>query len=336
MLPGKIPPGLLESVVLTRLGATDEDVILGPGTGRDAALVRVGNRLLVMSCDPITGSINDAGWLAVHVNANDIATFGISPSWFLASIMLPTGSSSDDLERIMGQINNACRDLGIAVVGGHTEVSHCVSRPIVSGFMVGVVHDGRYVTSSGARPGDRIVVTKSVGIEGTAILATDGREYLSKFMTPEQLDEAASLRNRISVVHDGVTAFRTGHVTAMHDPTEGGLAGALHEICDASRVGFRVDTSRIPVHPLTRRICDILRLDVLGLISSGCMLIAVKPDHVTDVVSALWEIGIPAAEIGEITGHIAERTVLTNEGEVHLPRPETDALWEGLRRVGVE
>ncbi|MEE9353564.1 MAG: AIR synthase related protein, partial [Candidatus Thorarchaeota archaeon] len=240
MLPGKIPPDILERLVFTHLGRSDPDLILGPGIGQDASLIRIGNRVIVASTDPITGSIEDIGWLAVHINANDVATFGVAPRWFLTSIMLPVGSTAAEVGRIMSQIDSAAKTLGITVAGGHTEITEGVEKPIVAGFMLGETSEGDYVTSSGAQPGNAIIITKTVGIEGTAILAAEGREVLSRELDATVLDEALALRCQISVVSEGLSAFKTGHLTAMHDPTEGGLAGGLHELCDASGVGFEV------------------------------------------------------------------------------------------------
>ena len=180
MLPGKIPPEILQSIVFSKLGRFDADVILGPQLGEDAAVIKIGDQVVIAATDPITGSVEDVGWLAVHVNANDIATFGVSPKWFLASIMLPPGYTPDQLGKIMNQIDKAAKELDIAVAGGHSEITESVSQPIVVGFMVGTAPIGEYVTSNGAKPGDVLIVTKTVGIEGTSILATEGRAHLSQ------------------------------------------------------------------------------------------------------------------------------------------------------------
>ncbi|MHA2355275.1 MAG: AIR synthase related protein, partial [Candidatus Thorarchaeota archaeon] len=241
MLPGKVPPDVLDRIVFAHLGKKDKDLLLGPSIGEDASLIRVGEVVIVAATDPITGSVEDIGWLAVHINANDVATFGVRPRWFLASIMLPTGFQEDDLERIMSQIHEAALSLDITVAGGHTEITDGIDRPIVAGFMMGVTTEGSYVTSAGAKPGNAIMMSKTAAIEGTAILATEGSSLLAPLISKQTVENAISLRSQISVVEDGVIAFETGHITAMHDPTEGGLLGGIHEICDASQVGFELD-----------------------------------------------------------------------------------------------
>ena len=333
MLPGKIPPDILERLVFTHLGRSDPDLILGPGIGQDASLIRIGNRVIVASTDPITGSIEDIGWLAVHINANDVATFGVAPRWFLTSIMLPVGSTAAEVGRIMSQIDSAAKTLGITVAGGHTEITECIEKPIVAGFMLGETNEGNYVTSSGAQPGNAIVITKTVGIEGTAILAAEGREVLSRELDVTILDEALALRSQISVVSEGLSAFKTGHLTAMHDPTEGGLAGGLHELCDASGVGFEVELDRIPIHRTTKLLCDAIGVNVLELISSGCMLMTCDSNHVNDVIAAIESKNVQATILGRIIEDEEKRLIFSNGAAVQLARPSTDALWGALKKI---
>ncbi len=335
MHPGKIPKSVLERCVLSHLGKMDPAVALGSGVGRDASVIRIGRNSLIVSTDPITGSKEDAGWLAVHVNANDIATFGVRPRWFLVSLLLPVGSTDQDVERVMSQIERAARELDIMIVGGHTEVTSGIEKSIITGFMMGVATGDKYVTSSGARPGDRIVLTKTVGIEGTAILAGEGHGFLRKHMSEEELRQARELLNQISVVKDGVIGFKTGHVTAMHDPTEGGLANAIHELCDASGVGFKVFHERVPVHPVTNHICEILGIDFMQLISSGCMLMTCDPTQVDRLGETLRRAGIATAEIGEIVADPQSRLIVKQGHPEPLPIPETDAIWGALRSLSV-
>ncbi len=301
--------------------------------GQDASLIRMGNRIIVAATDPITGSIEDIGWLAVHVNANDVATFGVRPTWFLCSIMLPEGTEVQDIEKIMMQIDEAAQSLGIGVAGGHTEITAGLNRPIVAGFMMGVTEEGRYVTSSGAEPGDSIIMTKSIAIEGTAILATEGHDMLSDTIPSEVVSQGKSLRAQISVVHEGIAAFETGYVTAMHDPTEGGLAGGLHEICDASSVGCEIDYQSIPIDDATKAICELLEIDPFRLISSGCMLITCKQDHTSTVIEKIKSAGIGATAIGKVVSDENRRALITDDGIQEFEHPETDELWVGLQRI---
>ncbi|NHJ13305.1 MAG: hydrogenase [Candidatus Thorarchaeota archaeon] len=333
MLPGKIPPDILSSLVFTHLGSRDPDLLLGPRIGEDASLIRIGKKVLVAATDPITGSVEDVGWLAVHVNANDVATFGIRPRWFLASIMLPASSSETELAKIILQIDEAAKSLDIAVAGGHTEITAGLDKPVVAGFMLGVADEGKYVTSSGAKPGDAIIMTKTAALEGTSILATEGEQYLSKYISKDLLIEGRRLRNSISVVREGIAAFETGHLTSMHDPTEGGLAGGIHEICDASNVGFVLNMDAIPVHEATKAICDHLKMDVLNLISSGCMLMTCVPEKGLEVVDAIHHVGINAKIIGDIVEETGNRSIMKGQSLTPLPRPKNDALWQALDQV---
>ena len=330
MIPGKVPPDVLREIVFKKLGRDDPSVLLGPQLGEDASLVRVGDKILVAATDPITGSVEDVGWLAVHVNANDIATFGVAPRWFLVSIMLPSHSTEEQLKHIMVQIDEAATSLDIAVIGGHTEITEGIDRPIVVGFMAGQTEDGKYVTSHGALPDDLIIITKSAGLEGTSILATEGRKKLANLIDNTLLDNAVGLRNSISVVREGLAAFRTGKVTAMHDPTEGGLINGIHEICDASGVGCQVDIGSIPLHEATQRICEILAINPMELISSGSMLLTCNSDAGDDVVEAIQSVGVSAAVIGRI---LPEQDIRTTLDGTTLPRPKTDALWTALQRL---
>lgn len=333
MLPGKIPPEILQSIVFSKLGKRDPDVLLGPELGEDAAVIKIGDKVLIAATDPITGSVEDVGWLAVHANANDIATFGISPRWFLATILLPTGFSIESLEKVMNQINTAAEELGVAITGGHSEITESISQPIVIGFMMGITPIGEYVTSGGAKPGDSLIVTKTVGIEGTSILATEGSSYLERVFGKNLVQEGQNLRNSISVVKDGVTAFQTGYVHAMHDPTEGGLANGIHELCDASGVGCEINGNLIPLHDTTEQVCHHLQIDPLELISSGCMLISCDSTQTDTVIHALSKVKIDAVAIGHFHKDSRHRKIIINNETKELQRPKTDALWDALKKV---
>jgi hydrogenase expression/formation protein HypE len=333
MRPGKVPPDILQRIVFTKLGSADPDVLLGPRLGEDASVISMGDKVILAATDPVTGSIADVGWLAVHVNANDIAAFGVRPRWFLASIMLPESSTTRQLERIMKQIDEAAQILGIAVAGGHSEITVGIGRPIVVGFMIGLTDRGKYVTSSGAKPGNSIIVTKSIALEGSAILATEGKEYLTQKVGAKLVARAKSLRENISVVSEGLAAYETGYVTAMHDPTEGGLSGGLHEISDASDVGFEIYQDAIPIDESSRIICEVLDINPMELISSGSMIVCCSSTHATDVVNMIQSRGIPACIIGKVMKDSDHRILVTDSECIALPQPKTDSLWAALKRI---
>ena len=328
---GKVPPEVLEEIVFKRLGVESGDVLLGPSKGEDGAVVRVGGEVIVSSMDPITGAVERLGWLAVNINANDVATFGIKPRFFSSCILLPSGAESGVLREICDQIDSAAKKLGIAVIGGHSEVTPGLKHPIVVGYALGVAEDGRYVTSGGAEAGDVIILTKGAGIEGTAILASERRERLSRELGEEVVKAAESFYDLISVVEDALTAFKAGGVTAMHDPTEGGVAGGIHEIADASGLGFEVFEEKIPVAPETSMICSYFNVDPLQLIGSGALLISVKPEYAGKVLDALESRGIRASKIGRFLPDPEKRVLVRGDGRAtELVRPVSDHLWKAL------
>jgi len=333
MLPGKVPPEILRKIVYAKLGVNDPDVVIGPKLGEDAAVISVGDKVIVAATDPITGSISDVGWLSVIINANDIATFGIPPRWFLASILLPPNTTPEQLEHIVKQIDDACQMLGIAVAGGHSEVTDGIDRPIITGFMMGITDAGKYVTSSGARPGDSIIVTKTIAIEGTSILATEGEEFLANKVPATMIEHAKQLKAQISVVAEGIAAFETGFVTAMHDPTEGGLSNGLHELCDASNVGFEIYSDAIPLDDSTFEICNALGVSPMELISSGCMIVCCNKENVNEVVNTIQSRGIMATVIGKIVEDSKRRILITDSDGIPLERPKTDVLWDTLKKI---
>jgi len=334
LLPGKVPNEILEKIVFKNLGAKRGDILLRPRIGEDAALLQAENSILAVSSDPITGAEKWLGWLAVHVSANDIATRGVQPRWFNSIILLPENSSTPLIERICTQMDRAAKQLDMAIVGGHCEVTPGIAHPIVAGCTMGVAENGKYVSCSGARPGDKIILTKGAGIEGTAILASDRQKELLKAYGKSFVEQAEKFFEKISVVKDALTAFKTGGVSAMHDPTEGGVAGGLHELADAANVGFKVYEQQIHVPEETRKICDYFGVDALQLIGSGALLIAAQDQSVDVILSSLKEKGIQSAVIGELTSNPQRRVLITEAGEEKaLPRPVSDHLWRALKNL---
>jgi hydrogenase maturation factor len=330
---GKIPIKLLKDIVFKNLGAKRDEVVLGPSPGIDGAAIRIGNKFLIVSMDPITGALERIGWLAVNVNANDVATFGCEPLFFASCILLPEKSGKRILEKISKQMNDAARDLGIAIVGGHCETKPGLKDPIVIGCMMGLTENGKCVTAGGAKPKDHLILTKSAGIEGTAILATDKQNLLRESLSAKTLRTAKEFYKQMSIVKEATTAFKTGKVHAMHDPTEGGVAGAIHEMADASNLGFHIYEKRIRVRPQTQRICRFFGIDPLRLIASGSLLIAVKPDSTEQIKKALAKEGISSETIGEFTSSPEDRKITRRSNRTeNLERPRTDDLWQALAR----
>lgn len=303
MQAGKLPLEFLRRL-LDRIEVRDRRVFVGARAGEDAALIDFGDRFLVAKTDPITFATDLIGWYLVHVNANDIAAMGGTPRWLMATLLVPEGSSEAEVERIFGQIGDACAELGVTLIGGHTEVTYDLPRPLAVGAMLGEAPKGRVALTSGAQAGDSIVLTKSIAIEGSSILAREsGGRLLERGVSRGAVERAQGFLfdPGISVVRDAAAACGAAAVHAMHDPTEGGVAGGLVEMAAAANVGVLVEEDAIPVLPECSEICGALGLDPLGLIASGSLLIAVAPEDVGKVADALDREGIPASEIGRIT-----------------------------------
>jgi hydrogenase maturation factor len=330
---GKIPINILKEIVFKNLGAQRSEVILGPAAGIDGAVLDFGNKNAIVSMDPITGAVERVGWEAINVNANDVATFGVEPAFFFSCIMLPENADSKIIETIATQMHTAAKELGIAIVGGHCESTPGLTNPIVVGCIMGLTEKGKYVTAAGAKAGDKLILTKSAGIEGTAILASDREAQLAKTFNPTLLENAKRFYSQISVVKDALTAYRTGGVHAMHDPTEGGILNGIHELADASGLGVRVYEEKITVEPETAKICRYYEIDPLQLISSGALLISADPQEANKIVSELCHEHIYADVIGEFNPSPNKRLLMHKDDSAEiLPRPISDHLWIALSR----
>lgn len=279
---GKISKEVLDEVVYVKLGVRRRDIVLGPAFGEDAGVVR-SRKFIVVSCDPITGASERIGWLSVHINANDVAVCGGKPSWFSPIILLSKNTDKKELENIVNDIHEACVELGVGIVTGHTEVAPSIEHTIVCGFMMGELVSRKPIKSGGGKPGDLIVMSKTAGIEGTAILARDFREKLREKISAEVLKKAEKYYEKISVVKEALKLAKTGIVKAMHDPTEGGVLGGVYELAEASNTSFIIYEDQIPVSDETRQICNLMGCDPLKLISSGVLLACISRKHLKKV-----------------------------------------------------
>jgi hydrogenase maturation factor len=325
---GKLPPDLLASF-LDDLNPADKRVLLGPGVGEDAALVSFGSSTLIAKSDPITFATDRIGWYAIQVNANDIAASGGVPKWFLGTLFLPENEPASTARDIFKQLHNAAAELGITLIGGHTEITVGLPRPIIAGTMLGEAAPSETVNTSSAKPGNDVILTAGIAIEGTAIIARESQVTLLKSgLSETELSRAAEFLDSpgISVVKAATIATSTGHVTAMHDPTEGGLAGALDELARASNTGVLIDSELVHVYPETRTICDALKLDPWGLIASGALLITTDPEGSSKIIDALDRSGFPSAVIGKITDANAGLTRIVNGSVEPLPTFERDEI----------
>lgn len=325
---GKLPQDLL-SRLIARLPVDHPRVVLGPGVGIDCAVIDAGDRLHVYKSDPVTFATDEIGYYLVQVNANDIASTGARALWLLVTLLLPEGKTTpESAERIMAQIGAACRDLSITVVGGHTEITAGLARPIAIGTMIGEVTRERLVSPKGARLGDRVLLTKGVPIEATALLAREFEDRLAGVLSAHELAQARDMlfRPGIGVTRDARIAIDAGFVTAMHDPTEGGVVSALWELAQACGKSIRVDPEAIPVPALARRVCAQFGIDPLCSMASGALLITVTAEGVAATQQALMDAGIVCADIGVVVAGPTELYKRCADGWVVWSRPAVDAI----------
>ena len=325
---GKIPAETLVRAVYNNLGKGDRRVLIGPGIGRDSAVVKQNGMVLVFTADPITGTPSHIGQHSVEINANDIATAGARPKWYLCTILLPVGTREDSLREITREIHETAKRLGITVVGGHTEATSGLDRPIISGFMVGETR-GRVLSAENGRPGDRILLTKTAGLEGTAILARDQATILKKKGVPEGLLKLArSYQQQISVVEEALLASKLRGVHALHDPTEGGVLNGLWEMAEASDLGIEIWAEKIPVAPATQVICLTLGLDPLKLMSSGTLLVAVERSKRWSVQKTLMKSPRKMTEVGKLTARSKGRVIVRRGKREALKPVSQDELYK--------
>ncbi len=336
--PGKAPLELLEAIVFKKLGRPDPDVLVGPAYGEDAGVVRLpGGLVLAAHCDPITAASRYAGWLAVNVAANDVAVRGVRPRWLLVLLLLPAGGRVELLEDLASQAGEAADSIGATIIGGHTEAAPGLRQPLIAVAALGV---GRgFIRTSGARPGDVIIMTKTAAVEGTAILATDYASELERRGVPRGLIERASrFIRRVSVVREALTLAERGLADSMHDPTEGGVLGGVAEMAYASNVTITVYENRIPVAPETRALARAAGLDPLRLISSGSLLAAVPRGMASRALEALAAEGVEASIIGEVedaSGEPGAVLVRSDGSRVILPRQVEDEIYRVAEAWGL-
>jgi hydrogenase expression/formation protein HypE len=327
--PGKLPPALLEEL-LRQESQSDARLLIGPRIGEDAAVIDVGDRLLVATSDPITFATDAIGYYAVTVNANDIATMGGTPRWFLATLLLPeTGTTPEMVRDIFAQIRQACHHLEITLAGGHTEVTVGLTRPILAGHMLGDVARQRVVSSAGVQVGDAILLTKGVPIEGIAIIA---RECAARLQAQGYTANDIAYWQQflftpgISVVKDAQVLQQAVDVHAMHDATEGGVATGLHELAQASGVGMHIQEDWLPILEPGSRLCATFGLDPLGTIASGALLATVPASQTQRAIAACTAAGIACYHIGTAVANPGERFLFSAAGIRPLPTFSRDEI----------
>lgn len=335
MKKDSLPTGKLDVHLLRKLlkqyAIVDERVLLGPKVGEDAAAIDLGHKVLIVATDPITFATDEIGYYSVMVNANDVASTGAEPRWYTVTILLPEKDASESLvDRIFGQIYRACQTLNISLIGGHTEITYGLERPILVGQMMGEVQKEALIRTAGAEPGDVILLSKGICIEGTSVIAREMERDLSSRGVSQDLVERAQrflFEPGIGVVEEARLACQAGVVHAMHDPTEGGLANGLHELAMAAGVAVEVEIERIPVYEESRVLCEAFELNPLGVIASGALLITASPLEAEKILNRAERQGVAMSRIGRVMGRGTPTvTMITSEGDAPLPYFDRDEV----------
>ena len=328
MKAGKLNWNDLKKIIDGNRSVQREDVRIKSGIGEDCSIINFGDYDCVISTDPITGSYNNIGKLAVHINCNDIASCGVEPIGILVTILAPENTTLEDINTIMKEIDGEAKKLNVEILGGHTEITTAVNKIVVSCTAIGKGKSGKAVATQGAKLGDDILVTKDLALEGTSIVINDYYDRVKSFLTESEMEEGRSFVERLSVVPEGAIAGKF-EVNSMHDITEGGVLGALWEMAEASKVGFNVHKDKMPINSITMKICSEFNIDPLKFISSGSMLITTKDGK--GLIKKLSENNIKASLIGNIT---KENGIIENNGfKEKVSPPERDELFIFLDKI---
>ena len=331
---GKLDSDVLQRIVINKIRYRRPEVKTRAGIGEDCAVIDYGEYECVVSTDPITADVKNIGRLAIHISCNDVASNGIEPLGITLAVMLPVGTTESDVQTIMTQAGTAAEEAGVEIIGGHTEVTPAVNQPVIVSTAFGRGIAGESASARNMRPGDMILMTKSAGLEGTGIIATEKAEELTGVLTPQELRRAQGMIRDVSVVKDGVTAGRIG-TSGMHDVTEGGILGAVWEMCHISGLGAEVELEAIHVDPVTEKIAAHYGINPLRLISSGCMLIVAPPSKAYKIVTEYHKIdvNIKSAIIGKICGAEHGITQIDPLGqESEIAPPCADELYKVITR----
>lgn len=338
---GKPSPSHLQALLGSHFGAPSEQVILGPGPGRDAAVLDLSDgRVMAIAEDPIFPApglpLDIMGWFTVHIGASDVAVTGIRPQFMTYSLLLPPACPESDAKTIIVSISETARELGISIVGGHTGWYEAVTIPTVGGVTVwGIADNSAWVSPAGARNGDVILMTKGPAIEAAALLAILYKDRIGDRISAESVAQLLARVKQITVVKDALTAFAFGGVHAMHDATEGGVFGGVHEMSAAAGIAAHVDVDSVDVPPDISDLANVLAFDPWQAISEGTLLAAVDPPSAARIRDAWRNAGIDSYELGRFDGSLSRSVVRRNGKTADLHEPDVDPFWDlffaGLR-----
>lgn len=327
---GKIDSDLLKKIVFDKITYRRPEVKTRPGIGEDCAVVDFGKCDCVISTDPITAAVNEIGRLAIHITCNDIASNGIRPVGIMLAAMLPPGTTEEDIATIMEQAGKTAAEVKVEIIGGHTEITAAVNRPVIVSTAIGISTDSEKNSHKNMKPGDIILLTKRAGLEGAGVIASDNENELRELLSLEEIESAKGFLKEVSVVPEGAAAGRVG-TCGMHDVTEGGILGAVWEMCNVENKGAIIYKENIPVDPVTEKIAGFYDIDVLRLISSGCMLIIAAADKKDEVMRAVEEEGVMISEIGVIVPPEEGIMIVENDSISPILPPASDELYKAVK-----
>ena len=336
---GKLDSDLLKKLVFDKITYRREAVKVRAGIGEDCAVMDFGDYECVMSTDPITAAVSDIGRLSVHITCNDIAANGIQPLGIMLAVMLPEGVTENDIEHIMGQAAETAAALNVEIIGGHTEITPAVKQPVIVSTAIGRAQRGSSQSGSDMTAGDYVMMTKSAGLEGSGVIACDYAEYLKEVLTEDELRKTEGFLDMVSVVAEGTAAGSIG-THGMHDITEGGILGAVWEMCQVSGKGAQIWKESIPIEPETRKICDFFDINPLRLISSGSMIIIVPQDKREAMEQAMRRAQVSCSIIGRIEeknfGIKLMKSGAKPESAQDIEPPSADEIYKVVGKLGVE
>jgi hydrogenase expression/formation protein HypE len=327
---GKLDNKLLEEIVFKHVRHRKPEVLTRPGIGEDCAVIDFGPYECVVSTDPITAAPAQAGTLAIHVSCNDIASNGVAPVGVMLAVLLPEGTEEDEVRGLMREAAEAAESIDVEIIGGHTEITAAVTRPVIVSTAIGRAEKGASSRAKSMRPGDFFLLTKSAGLEGTGVIASDFKHELAGVLSDAEISEAEAMLTKVSVVREGVTAGRVGN-SGMHDVTEGGVLGAVWEMCEISKTGAEIWDGAIPVAEVTRKLCAHFGMDCLRLISSGSMLIAARPETKDRLMSAIRESGVEISCIGVVKEREAGLRIVGDGFMNEIGPPGADEIYKARK-----
>lgn len=331
---GKLKNEVLGEIVLSEIHTVRDDILIRPNVGEDCTAVAFGELACVLTTDPITGTDKNIGQLAVNVCLNDIASSGAEAVGIMLTLLCPEATTQETIGQILREANETANQYDVEIIGGHTEITNAVNRIIVSATALGKTPINRLIKTSGAAVGDYIYLTKTAGLEGTAIIVSELENELYDVLTKSEIQEAKDMLKQISVVNEGKIGVRIG-ASAMHDATEGGILGAIHEVCEASGKGCKVKADKIVIHPVTEKLCEYYNINPLKLISSGTMVICIPQDLASDLEKALLDFRIEYSRVGVITEERDKKLIMGDASveEIfdYIESPEADELYKVIK-----